>query len=278
MKQVETNCTFNPRVSVIVPVYNAEKYIASTLASIIAQDYENFDIHVVDDCSTDASAAVVRRYCLEDSRIQYHRTEKNCGGPAGPRNIGVAAAAGEFIAFCDSDDIWVPHKLSVQMSVAESTGAKLICGQIKDFEDETKIPIFSISNTPIRCKKISHRKLLIKNWIALSSVVVKRSVLQKIGPFNEARSHVAVEDYDMWLRITGAGESALRIDMPLVHYRKLPTSISASKTMMVRKALAIIGNDYARRNKSLLFVFLRPGHWLFYIAASAWMRYFRREL
>ena len=108
--------------------------------------------------------------------------------------------------------------------------------------------------------------------------MVRRSALKIAGPFNEAHTHIAVEDFDMWLRITGQGMTIRRVMSPLVHYRKLPTSISASKTMMVRKALNVIGEDYARRNQARLFGVIRPIHWLLYIGTSAWMRGVRRKL
>ncbi len=82
----------------------------------------------------------------------------------------------------------------------------------------------------------------------------------------------------MWLRITGMGGNVIRVGAPLVHYRKLPTSISASKSMMIRKALNIIGEDYVRRGKAGLFTAIRPLHWLLYVGTSAWMRAVRREL
>ena len=110
-----------PQVSVIVPVYNAEKYISETLASIATQTFDDFDVHVVDDCSTDGSAAIIQRFCAHDQRFHYHRSPSNFGGPAGPRNLGVARSSGEYVAFCDADDLWAPHKLEVQLAVARDT-------------------------------------------------------------------------------------------------------------------------------------------------------------
>ena len=115
-----------PQVSIVVPVYNAERYIADTLQSIANQTFEEFDVHVVDDCSTDGSAAIIQRFCREDTRFSYHRTPQNFGGPAGPRNLGVERSDGEFVAFCDADDLWVPFKLEVQLAVARQSGADIV--------------------------------------------------------------------------------------------------------------------------------------------------------
>lgn len=267
-----------PRVSVVVPVYNAEKYIGETLQSIGSQTFADIDVHVVDDCSTDGSAEIVQAFCAEDSRFSYHRSSSNFGGPAGPRNLGIEKSFGEYVAFCDADDVWVAHKLETQLAVAEETGADVVSAVVRDFYDgEEREPVAAPPGA-VPHSEISHARLLLKNWIALSSVVARRSALASAGPFNPARTHVAVEDFDMWLRITQKGGRVVRIGVPLVHYRKLPTSISASKTMMIRKALNMIGDDYARRGKGALFKILRPAHWVLYVGTSAWMRAIRREL
>lgn len=267
-----------PRVSVVVPVFNAQEYIGETLLAIARQTMTDLEVLVVDDCSTDGSADIIKTQCAADARFSYHRSPSNFGGPAGPRNLGVAASSSDFVAFCDADDLWVPHKLAVQLAVAEATGSTVVSGAICDFCDGDTLPVFEAPTTSPPIRRISHARLLIKNWIALSSVLVRRQALLDVGGFNTARSHVAVEDYDMWLRITQAGGKVVRIGVPLVHYRKLPNSISASKSMMVRKALNVIGEDYARRGRGRAYRLLRPLHWLLYVGSSAWMRAVRHEL
>jgi teichuronic acid biosynthesis glycosyltransferase TuaG len=266
-----TNAT-SPRVSVIVPVFNAEKYISETLCSISAQDYQNFEVHVVDDASNDGTAGLIKEHCLIDSRFTYHTTPKNFGGPAGPRNIGISASIADYIAFCDADDIWMPHKLSTQIKIADCTNADVIATMMHNFSDSNELNNLKINlDRKIELREISHTHLLIKNWIPLSTTLVRRNTLKSIGLFNEAKSHIAVEDFDMWLRITQSGGRILKIHSPLVCYRKLPTSISANKAMMIRKALNIIGEDYARRDLDKVFQILRPLHWIAYVASSAWM-------
>lgn len=267
-----------PRVSVVIPVHNAERYIGETLGAVAAQDYRNIEAHVVDDCSTDGSAEIIQRHCAADPRFVYHRTPSNFGGPAGPRNLGVAESIGEYVAFCDADDVWVPHKLSIQLAVADRTKADVVSAVVRDFTDGDALPQFVAPAGDIPLQEISHRRLLIKNWIALSSVLARRSALTAAGHFNVARSHVAVEDFDMWLRITQHGGRVVRVGTPLVHYRKLATSISARKSMMVHKALNIIGEDYSRRGLRTLFRVMRPLHSLAYVTSSAWMRAIKREL
>jgi glycosyltransferase involved in cell wall biosynthesis len=98
-----------PLVSVIVPVYNREAFVRETLESVFAQDYEPFEVIVVDDGSTDGSGDIVRSFDF----VRYIRQENH--GPAAARNAGIAVAQGEFLAFCDSDDLFLPHKLTVQV-------------------------------------------------------------------------------------------------------------------------------------------------------------------
>ena len=267
-----------PRVSVVVPVYNAEKYIGETLQSIGSQTFADFDVHVVDDCSTDGSAAIVQAFCASDDRFSYHRSPSNFGGPAGPRNLGIEKSSGEYVAFCDADDVWVSHKLKTQLAVAEETGADVVSAIVRDFHDGDELQPVAAPTGAVPLSEISHARLLLKNWIALSSVVARRTTLEAAGPFNPARTHIAVEDFDMWLRITQNGGRVVRVGVPLVHYRKLATSISANKMKNMRKALNMIGEDYARRGKGALFTILRPVHWLLYMSTSVWMRAVRREL
>lgn len=273
-----SNITANPKVSVIVPVWNAEKYISVTLSSIRDQDFADIEVLVVDDCSTDRSSEIIASFVNSDPRFKYLKSPSNFGGPAGPRNLGLDMAKGEFIAFCDADDIWVPHKLSVQIEALGITRAPMICSMVCDFSDENELPIFAkpISNPSF--KEISRTQLRIKNWIALSSVIVRKSAINTAGRFNTDRSYIAVEDYDMWMRLSRNGNRLFRLSSPLVHYRKLPTSISADKIMMVRKALNVIGADYEARGIGRLFTMVKPIHWVLYIASSAWMRAVRREL
>lgn len=107
-------------VSIVTPCYNAERYIADTIASVQAQTYTKWEMMVVDDCSTDNSAEVIKRLAREDSRIKYFKTDKPSGSPTKPRNIALDKARGEYIAFLDADDLWLPQKLEEQLAFMTS--------------------------------------------------------------------------------------------------------------------------------------------------------------
>src|SRR5712692_4293853 len=106
----------SPTVSVVIPVYNGERYLAEAISSVLDQTYKNFELIVVDDGSTDQSAAVVRSFT--DDRIRY--LYQSNGGASKARNLGVAASRGTVIAFLDSDDVWLPHKLERQIDCLAS--------------------------------------------------------------------------------------------------------------------------------------------------------------
>ncbi len=112
----------SPLVSIVIPLFNAKEYISETIESVLNQSYKNLEVIVVDDCSTDGSYLVVEEFSKLDSRVKLIRMEKNFGGPAKPRNIGVENSKGEYIAFLDADDIWEEDKLEVQIGLMEQEG------------------------------------------------------------------------------------------------------------------------------------------------------------
>ena len=102
----------NPQISVITPCYNAESTIRETIDSVLRQTFKDWELLIIDDCSTDNSAEIIREYSSRDSRIKYFKTEEKSGSPSTPRNIGIDNASGEYIAFLDADDVWLPDKLA----------------------------------------------------------------------------------------------------------------------------------------------------------------------
>ena len=104
-----------PLVSIIIPMYNAEHYISDTLNSVKKQTYKNYEVIVIDNASTDSSVLIVENMKSNFNNLKIVRSTLNSGGPARPRNIGIEHASGEFIAFLDSDDLWMPEKLSIQI-------------------------------------------------------------------------------------------------------------------------------------------------------------------
>ena len=189
-----------PEVSIVIAAYNCGDFILETVSSVINQTFQNWELIIVDDCSNDDTPDKIAT--LNDNRITIIRLDKNSGLPATPRNIGIRAAKGEFIAFLDHDDVWSPDKLTVQVDWLrqDPESALISCPLIISSPDKK----YNNSKTTNKRKYQSgymHDKLLQYNFIACSSVVVRASVIDEVGYFDEDPQVSAIEDWDLWLRI-----------------------------------------------------------------------------
>ena len=266
-----------PAVTAIVPAYNAQRHLGETLDSLLAQRGVELSVIVVDDRSTDGTADLVRRYADADSRVRYVATPRNCGGPAGPRNLGVNMATTDWVAFCDADDVWHPDKLGAQMACATQTGADLVCTRIRSFRDGVRLPELPPPQlSPVHVRRIGLWRMLLKNQVATSSLMCKRSMVIEAGGFNTARDMIAVEDYDLWLRLMSSRDAVLvRVEEPLVSYRVLANSLSASKWKQALKIMRVHRSIFALKGWQVIFPLLAPFLITCYI--SSWL-YARRQL
>ena len=223
-------------VSIVIPTYNAETFLSETIDTVLAQTYQHWELLIIDDCSTDGSLAVAARYHKKDPRIKVVQLDFNRGGPAGPRNVGVSRTEGNWVAFLDSDDIWHPRKLEMQMKIMSETGSLFSCTQMKDFTMRQENEFDDIDCS--RLENINFRKQQIKGRIPASSVVVAR-LLAEQHPFNEEPGYKAVEDYHCWLRILDSGTECVKLSCKLLFYRKVAGQISGSKLYMLRKVFMV---------------------------------------
>ncbi|MBU0477484.1 glycosyltransferase [bacterium] len=213
-----------PLVSVIIPTYNADKYIKEALESVFKQTYTNTEIIVIDDGSTDNTKEVLTPYL---DRIQYIYKEN--GGPASARNLGIKMAKGEYIAFLDADDIWLKEKLETQIKEMNDGIGLVGC------KDHT------INGRIKRTRNISYKELLIKNVFSNSSVLVRRECIDRVGLFDERPEFKAVEDWDMWIRISKRCK-ATYINKTLVRIRSEANGISSPSNAkkMLSNEMAVI--------------------------------------
>ena len=239
-----------PLVSVVIPTYNAADFIFDTISSVLNQSYTDLEVIVVDDCSTDDTASIVRKICYEESRLTLVELEKNMGGPAGPRNVGVANARGKWVCFIDADDLWHSTKISRQLSVLNSLGASFCCTDIAVFTD--KGDFVDSGRVPERDNyhKYTFRQLCSKNRICNSSVMVSIDLL-KDAPFFESPSYHAVEDLQCWLQILEAIDECIVIAEPLVGYRISANQISKNKLKMANKFFMVIKQYRFKSGESL---------------------------
>lgn len=203
-----------PLVSVIIPTYNREGFIEQTIESVLDQTYDNLEIIISDDGSTDNTRAVVRK--MKDKRIKFHLNEHN-GLPAFVRNRGIEQSRGEFIAFLDSDDLWLPAKLERQFAeFKKNSGLGLVCTNGIDFDENGEHGLRIKAD--LDETNFTFDGLLLKDNIICSSVMVKRTVLDDVGDFNESRKVRAGEDYELWLRVARKHKIKY-IKEPLIKYR-----------------------------------------------------------
>lgn len=228
-------------VSIVMPAYNAEKFIALTIESVLSQTYLNWELIIVDDCSKDLTRSVINSLAMKDQRIKLIALEKNFGAPAGPRNIGIRQAKGEWIAFLDADDIWHPRKLEIQLALMNQYHAVFSSTLSRNFINENKIIYESIKDYPT-VNKITYAMQRLKGRIANSSVVVKKELLLKY-PFNEDSRYKAVEDYHCWLNIHKEIAYSLKIQSFLMNYRVVQGQISGSKLYMI-KAMFMLHRNF----------------------------------
>lgn len=215
-----------PLVSIIIPLYNAETFIAQTLQSVLDQTFREWELIVVDDCSTDKSRQIVNQFAVTDNRITLIESAINFGGPAKPRNIGIEKAKGEYIAFLDADDIWLPEKLEKQLKFIQTNNlnfSSCYCTLIDEQNEEIPLGWKSAFLYKILSKKTICD--VIKNsFILTSSVIISKKALLN---FSENKNYIAVEDFDLWLRILVEQKTAYRYqDENLIQYRLVNNSIS----------------------------------------------------
>ena len=224
-------------VSVVMPAFNAQRYIAATINSVLSQTYRDFELLIVDDCSSDRTPEIVERMGVTDARVRLVRLTKNYGGPAGPRNVGVRTARGEWIAFIDADDIWHPQKLISQLRAVMATGAAFCSTQMIDFEDERALAFTDPGEC--RLERIGFLKQLVKIRTPTSSVLVRKELASR-HPFNEAMTFKAREDLDCWLHCHEEIGWSIKIAHPLVGYRIIRGQISGQKWRMVRRHFHVL--------------------------------------
>lgn len=217
----------NPKVSIVTPLYNSERFIDQAINSVLAQDYKNWEMLIVDDCSSDSSINIVGTYTLIDSRIRLFRLTENSGSGVA-RNLAIREATGRFIAFLDSDDVWHPNKLSLHVKVMIESGAAFShtsYGYM--YENGTKYKkTFRVSDS-----WVDYRQLLRRTEISCLTAMYDVTVIGKIYMPNLRRK----QDYALWLDILKKGHKSFPLDKVLAWYRQVEGSSTSSKSKLIIK-------------------------------------------
>lgn len=238
-----------PTVSVVITAYNAECWIAETLNSVLNQTYNDYEVIVVDDGSTDHTANVIQQF---GEKVHYIYTE-NVGQPAA-RNIGIRAARGEWIAFNDADDLWKREKLSKQMEQLLKNKQNLLWAyaDVCYFKSNTYQTQGRVSQTQLLHSGNISRYLILKNFIVSISVIVHKSIFDTVGYFDERRELRMGEDWNMWLRIADQYPVGVLPEV-LAYYRWHPASMTAKADSMsaYKSYRLIVENAISRNPKNL---------------------------
>lgn len=213
-------------VSIITPTYNSEKYIKETINSVLSQTYQNWEMIIVDDCSTDNTVRIIEEEMEKNSRIRFIQLQENQGA-AVARNTAINYANGRYIAFLDSDDLWEMNKLEVQVSFMNMNNIPFSYTSYKIINENGE-ETGKVVNVP---EKIDYNQLLKNTIIGCLTVMLD---INKFGRVQMPNMRTR-QDTALWLSILKQGYIAYGIQQPLAKYRKKSGSISSNKLKMAKQ-------------------------------------------
>ena len=238
-----------PSISVVIPAYNSQDCIEDAIRSVIVQTYPVKEIIVVDDGSDDATADRIKKHMNDLSGLVRYVYQTN-KGPASARNLGIISAIGEYIAFLDSDDQWLPDKIKKQMAVMkiENTIGLVCTGRFRvDENDRTRFADCRGSTLTAD----SYLDLWEKgSYVVTSSVIVRKECFDVCGLFDETKNAIGAEDGDMWLRIAEKYK-ILYLNEPLVNYMVSRRGLCRSDTERAYESVAYVitkNQQYLKKN------------------------------
>lgn len=217
-------------VSIITPSYNSEKFIADTIRSVQRQTYTNWELLIVDDCSTDTTKHIVKDFIEDDHRVTFHQLGKNSGAGVA-RNQAVEMAGGKYIAFLDSDDLWLPEKLEKQLAFMQKHRLPFTFSYY-DCIDEDSNPLHKRIQAP---KTLHYFQLFFCNFVGNLTGIYNVDFFGKI-PISGIRKR---QDWMVWLSVLKKIRKAQPVPESLALYRVRKNSISASKFTLLQHNFAV---------------------------------------
>ena len=215
----------NPKISIIVPMYNAMKTIQDTIESVKAQTYGDWELIIVDDCSKDDSKKCAESFAKKDHRIKLYQMQKN-GGPGAATKLGFGKATGGLVAFIDADDLWTPDKLEKQIIFMVDNNYEFVCSDYCWVDENGKD-----LNKIIKCKDIADYKTILRTCpIGSSTVVLTSDQLRKVDIPTIRKNN----DYALWLQLLRDGTKVYGMHDILMQYRIISSSNSFNKRKMIK--------------------------------------------
>lgn len=207
------------KVSVIIPTWNRAKFLSSAINSVLNQNWPDLEIIICDDGSTDNTEKIIQSMSIKG--LKYFKLP-HTGIPAIVRNYGIMHSTGDYIAFLDSDDVWLKDKLNIQFDLVNQNHCKIVGTNAYKLNSKKNL---LLASPPVIA---SFNNLLRTNWLITSSVVVERSLLVKAGSFPEESIYKGYEDWLTWMRLATYANAYI-INQPLVNYRDEPIDSIRSK-------------------------------------------------
>ncbi|MCL4146599.1 UNVERIFIED_CONTAM: hypothetical protein GTU68_029390 [Idotea baltica] len=246
------------KVSIVTPVFNADRFLYTTANSVLNQVYQDWEWIMIDDCSTDASWEIMKQLASKDVRIRIYKNESNLKSGK-TRNLAINKAKGRFIAFLDSDDVWNPDKLSIQISFMLENDyhfSHTSYGYLDELGNKIK-SIFHVS------KQVDYKHLLKRTEISCLTAVYDAG---KIGKFYMSE-HPRKQDYALWLAILKSGVKSYGIDKELASYRQVNNSATSKKYKLILKHIAFLKETQG-------FNTLNSLYYTFFWMVNGFVRYF----
>lgn len=220
-----------PLISIITPNYNCEKFISQTIESVLAQTYPNWEMLIVDDCSTDNSYQIALEYSQKDSRIKVYQNEKNSGA-AVSRNKAIELSQGEYLAFLDSDDLWLPEKLEKQLRFMEENDCDFSYSRYS-LIDENNVSIGRVVRIP---RVLSYIKYLHHCFTGCLTVMYRKDFAQEIRSIDVKNNN----DYGLFLQVVKKSNRAMGYNDVTGCYRIRSNSMSRKKIDKVQPYFQLI--------------------------------------
>lgn len=224
------------RVSVITPAYNAEEFLEETVRSVLQQTFSDWEMIIVDDCSSDNTFVIAQQFAKQDARIRVFRNDKN-SGVAATRNKALDLAVGDYIAFLDSDDLWLPQKLEKQVAFMDTNHYALTYTNYQKFNSATGERANKVLRAPA---EMTEKKIFGDTSIGCLTVMVNR---KEVGVFHmPLLKHT--EDNITWQEILARGYTAYRLDEVLSLYREGNDSLTSGKRNAAKQQWQTYRNYY----------------------------------
>jgi glycosyltransferase involved in cell wall biosynthesis len=240
------------KIDIVIPVYETPiEFVKESLQSILKQSFTDWNAIIIDDASSKDYLLILENYIkgLNDFRFQLIVNEFNRGAPA-TRNKGIEKSSADFIAFLDSDDLWKPEKLQSQINQFSENDFSLICSNMSTIDENGNVLSQKHQDPSSKYNSYSDEKrlksLIQKNWVKTSTVMVRKSLLDKIGKFDESLQ--SCQDWDLWIRFALAGEPIYCSDAILTFYRQRRESISKNYDLVLQSRISVLDKSIPEAN------------------------------